>query len=427
MSWLLQEEPKQPEKSLGQKSVDIVTDIGRHVTRNAYNIGTRAAGTVGDVASLANKGAKGIQQAITGNEGSEYEDTILGKIFPTTETQRQNIEKSNPKFSEFIKPKNKVEMVTDNILEDFSMILTPGGLAKKGISVSKKLSRPFAISLGSNISGELTKDWTGDEKKGNFVKMGTAFLASLINPSLAIKKAKEYYDSSKRYLPSSATVKASSVNNGLDALEQSITKGRPRASLSPNEQFVLDKIGKVRDLEKNGVYNVEQLVAQKKSLNDELANLYDQFPSYSTRKQVRNQSKKVTAAVKDGIEEYGKINPQFYDAFNKADEVYGAVEGSKGIAKWVMKNLKTAGSVTGLSALFGGVAPTAITLGAGAVVHETARFMYKISKSPELTKLYANALKAASQENSLLFNKYYQELDNKLSKEMKNDKWELVD
>jgi len=64
-------------------------------------------------------------------------------------------------------------------------------------------------------------------------------------------------------------------------------------------------------------YDVNKLVGTKKSLNSII--------KWDTDAGVKNQLKKIQKAISQDIKEYGKSNPEWYDAFKEADKLYGDV------------------------------------------------------------------------------------------------------
>ena len=64
-------------------------------------------------------------------------------------------------------------------------------------------------------------------------------------------------------------------------------------------------------------YDVNKLVGTKKSLNSII--------KWDTDAGVKNQLKKIQKAISRDIQEYGKSNPEWYDAFKEADKLYGDV------------------------------------------------------------------------------------------------------
>jgi hypothetical protein len=112
MAWELVEEgpasyagwaPKGPASYAGWAPKPL-PKIGRNISRQVSNIGTRAVGLPGDILSTINEyAAKPLSKAITGKKPLEYEETLLGKILPTTETHRKGIEEIT---GEYFKPQN---------------------------------------------------------------------------------------------------------------------------------------------------------------------------------------------------------------------------------------------------------------------------------------------------------------------------------
>lgn len=64
-------------------------------------------------------------------------------------------------------------------------------------------------------------------------------------------------------------------------------------------------------------YDVNKLVGTKKSLNSII--------KWDMDAGVKNQLKKIQKAISQDIEQYGKTNPEWYDAFKEADKLYGDV------------------------------------------------------------------------------------------------------
>lgn len=424
MAWeLVEDEPKS--KSFKESAVDLGKGIQRNIARTGSNLATRAIGLPGDILSLANSLGNYIDEA-TGGKSIPYEETFIGKGIPTTETHRKRLGEAT---AGYLLPQNKVEKFADDIIEDFALMAFPGiGPAAK---TSKSLVRPLAISVGSNIAGELTDQLTHDKTASGLVKGGTMFLASLINPRLALSKAGALYEEARSALPKGSNIASTKYNRGLDTIENSITVGRNRSALSKAEQFVLDQVDKARGLIQNGRVNIEQLIAQKKSLYEDLNNLYKEFGEKGVRG-VKNQAKRVSGVINESIKDYGQTNPSFYKPFKQADEITGVFHGSQGMQNWVKRNLKnvyTLATVTGLPSLFGvaGLKVAGQASIAAASANEVAKLTYKISKSPELRKLYTNALRSAAKEDAAAFNKYYQELNSKLKEDQDKEKWEFID
>lgn len=390
---LLEEEP--PERNILEKA-------GRQVGRAAASTVSGLVGGVGDLANLASRGLEKV--GIASPEGAEE----FRKKTLTTEKVKQGLEEQFPS----LKPENKVEKFADEVFETLGSLGTGG----PGKTLGTRLLRKFGLSLGSNLGAEVTDQIKSEEgsKEGQYVKSGLLFLGSLVNPKLASKEASRRYQEAEKLLPPGASTSAQGLNTELKSIENSITKGRPYDSLSNAEKFVIDRINKARSLEQNGRFDIDKLVAQKRSLNDDLSNLFPEFGQAGI-KTVRNQAKRVTKSLNNAIDEYGASNPEYLKNLRAGDEIYGVLARANGANQWVKQNFPhSPWSRAGL-------------LFAEKTIGEVPRMIYKVSQSPELIKLYVSAIGKATAEDSKEFSKVMDQLDKKLIESESKDQWEFVD
>jgi len=438
-------QPQQQEK----ESSGILGTIGRYGARAAKNIVSLAAGFAGSTAKSMLEGASGpnLVQELTGQKQkhvTEYEKTPLGDFLKTTEQHKQALEELAP---ETLKPQNAIEQFADNVTEDAILLATgnPKQIAQRGLKRAIPFFKNVGKALFSNVAGKGIEEVTGSEKAGNMTRAGSLFAWSLFNKPKAEQQISELYDEAASKLPQGAKVNATSLTAELDALEHSITKGRPLTSSSGKESFVLNQIKKIRDLISNGEASVEQIVAQKKSLHDDLAILYKEVPNKAAQKTVKNQAKQLSHFLNKSLADYGKQNSEWYKLQKSADEAFGTMARSNLVSKWI-ENHVTGGPITeGLLALFG-LSAKAGTVGLGKLVagtsgalatgaattatlagYQGSKLLYRVYNSPTLRKIYGNALSEAAKENALLFNKYLKQLDSGLQKEESKDEYEYVD
>lgn len=399
MAWELVED-EAPERSTLQAT-------GRQAGRA---LASGVAGAVGGIGDLANLASVGLEKTglVSPEGGKAFREKTL-----TTEKVKQGLHEQWPS----LKPENEIERFADDVFETLGSLVTPGGLVKGGAkTVAKRTLRQFGLSVGANLGKEVVDQVAGEEgsQAGQYTKAGLLFIGSLINPNMARKEAAKMYKEAENLLPPGANVSAKNLTKQLDSIEHGITKGRPREVLSDAEKFVVNKIDKVRALEQDGRINIEQAVAQKKSLNDDLSNLFPQFGQTGT-KTVKNQARRVTRSLNDAIDEYGKSNPQYIKNLRSADEIYGTIAKSQGLADWINRNFAHNGW-SRASSLF-----VHNTIG------EVPRMIYKAWKSPEIRKLYVSAIGKAAAEDSREFAKIMDQLENKLAESESKDRWELVD
>ncbi len=400
----------------------IPQEAGRHAGRTASNIGTLAVGLPGDLFSLVNEYiANPAYEAVSGKKGSKYEETPLGKLLPTTETHRKNLE---PLTGEYLKPQNKVEKFVDDVVEDASLIFNPGKAIPKGVKAGTKAFKSLAKSIGANFLGETVTQVSEDKTAGDLTKLGSLFVLSVIDQESAAKQIGKLYRTAESNLPANAAGNATRLESSLNSLENSITKKRPVTNLAPQEKFVIDQIDKVKNLIDNGSISIEQAIAQKRSLSKELATLYREVPKLGDQKNVKNLAKQITGHLNSVIQEYGKKNPKFYKPYKEADNAFGTLANSNWVSSWIDKNVVQSPVTTGLMHLFG---PVSVTAATAAVPYQAAKLMYRITKSPTLAKIYGNTLKSASKEDAKAFNKYLKQLDEEIQNEESQDKYEFID
>ena len=410
---LLDDEPS-------NKYVDAASGIARNVARTGTNLATRAVGLPGDILSLVNEFvAKPISEKITGHEGVPYEKTLLGKVLPTTESHREALA---TKTGDYLKPRNKIEKFSDDVLEDAALLFNPSKAVKLGGALLGKGVKNLAKSLGANLAGESVKQLTGNELAGNLTKIGTLGIASIIDHPGAEKQISDLYKKQDDLLSPNAKVNSRALSKNLDHLETKITKKRPIESLSSEEKYVLNQINKIRPLIESGEASVEQLIAQKRSFNADNANLFKEFGSARAVKGIKEMAKPIGTYLKSAIKEHKSANPEWYKYYNAAEEGFATIAKSNYISRWVENNLGYNPVTLGLAKLF---MPTAA--GFAAPIYYPAKYIYRISKSPTLRKIYGNTLKSAVKEDATSFNKYLKELDQEIQKEEVKTRYRFID
>lgn len=127
-------------------------------------------------------------------------------------------------------------------------------------------------------------------------------------------------------LPADAKVLPTNLKRAIDDIKINT------AILSPDEKSLLQSLETIKNeiepaskiVSQYGPiklplqeYDVNKLVGTKKSLNSII--------KWDMDEGVKNQLRKIQKAISQDIEEYGKTNPEWYDAFKEADKLYGDV------------------------------------------------------------------------------------------------------
>lgn len=386
-------------------------ESARFGARTASNILTRAAGLPGDIATIL------------------PEKSFLGqaakKTLPTTEQHRKNLEFG---FGEYLKPQNEIEKFVDNVVEDASMLFQPQRFAIQGAKIASPLMKgikSLGKSLGANLIGTVAEQLSSNEKVGAGAKLGSLFLLSMMDKPKATTIINDLYKQAESSLPEGAKISAVPLNRELVSLEKKITKGRPVENLSASEKFVHEQIEKIKNLTKTGEAEVNQLWAQKKSLNEELAGKKLFEMGHKERKSVRSLAKPLVGYINNALEQYGKKNSGFLKSLKDADIAHGAIAQSNLLANFLEKHISFNPLTTGLLHMFG--VPLAKSVGTVVFPYHLGKLAYRITKSPVLRKLYDQAMIAAIKEDASVFNKELAKLDEKLQEDEAKDHWEFID
>ena len=394
-------------------------------------IATEVAGLPGNILSPINEYiAAPITKAITKKEPLSYKETTLGKIFPTSQTLQEGISIEN----EYLRPRNKGEQLSTDVVGDATSLFLPGKAFKAGKYALTPL-KSLGASVASNALGEGVYEFTGDKNVGNNVKNGALLAFSLFNKPKADKIVGLQYNKAASLLPANATQDARSLTKGLNNLKSSILKGRKPVDLAPSETFVIDEADKILRQIKSGEVSIDTLVSSKRSLNEMLNKFVFGSADKGANSRARKLATQINGEIKNVFNEYGKKNPEWLKTYSGADQAFGAISQSNYISRALENVMKgrvnsNLGHLFGIGAevglgLAGGV-PTAITtFGA----YQGAKILHRVMKSPVLRRHYGEIIKAAATENVKALNSRVDKFEDELqkSKEKEKGSYRLLD
>ena len=261
-----------------------------------------------------------------------YADLISSVATPTA------IIKSKSLLNNFTKPKESLAKIPMKL-----MGLTPKSMNIEAAKAARELGidLPAAAVTDSKLTA-LADQYVGkDPIFGNKLKNKYALaeeqtqkvlsdILDEIGPSRTPEiedHIASLYDKVKTSLPADAKTLPTNFKEAIDNIKIDT------AILSPDEKSLLQSLETMKNeiepfskvLNQYGSpiklslkeYDVNKLVGTKKSLNSII--------KWDTDAGVKNQLKKIQKAVSRDIEEYGKTNPEWYDAFKEADKLYGDV------------------------------------------------------------------------------------------------------
>lgn len=399
--------------------------VARNTARTGSNVTSLGLGFAGDMFSLINEYiAKPVTEAVTGTKGLPYEETTLGKVLPTSSFHKKSFESVG---GDYLKPKNEIEKFLDGAIENTALLYSPGSITTRGGKVltgAQKQFRNFTKGVGAELFGKAAEDISGDPSSGKWARIGSLFALSIMDKQGAAKQIASLYKNAENAIPEGATTSSRSLENSMDSLIHKITKGRPSSNLSTSQKFVVDQAENVLKLTKNGQIPVDQAWAQLRTINEELSTILPNLP-WQQRKGVRTMALEINSSLNKTLESYGKSNTAFAKNFHPAQEAFSAMAQSNFVGNWVQRNIKHPILSEGLVLLLGSSAVSAASK--AAVPYKAAQLMYRINKSPALTKMYGETLKSAANENIKQFNYNLQKLDEAIQLEESKPEYRFID
>jgi hypothetical protein len=415
------EQPMQEKQNIGAYLKNIGSEALRHTARTGSRVAEQVVGFPGDVFNLTNEFVAGpIASKITGQKQVPYEKTLIGKALPTTEQHRKNIKS---KTGQYLEPQNKVESLIDDFVSDATSLAIPGS---KAATVGKKLAKHGGMallqSLAGNVLGGTISNFSGDEDKGDYAKLGTFFAYSLINKKSAQKHLSDLYKPLEEKVSKLKPVSSGELESTLNNLKNKVSKG----TLAPSEKFIVDEVDSILSKVKSGTIAPEELWATKRSINEKLINTLYSTPEKAAQGRARHLAKGIQKALDKSLSQTKKQDPKFYKELKSVNQAFGTLAQSNILSKFVEKNLKYTPVTHGIVDLLRG--PVGGTIAGAAIPYSAGKVLYRISKSPTvLGKHYARTLKAASNENAVVFNKELKKFDQAMQKEEKKSKYSLIE
>jgi len=280
---------------------------------NAAGIAARGGGK-----SLLTKFAKdiGTGSSIGGGSGVMQEagvDPLVSDLISSVATPTA-IVKSKSLLNNFTKPKETLAKIPMKLM----------GLTPKSMNIEAARA---ARDLGIDLPAAAVTDSKLTALADQYVGKAPIFGNKLKNKyALAEEQTQKVLSKVATSLPSDAKVLPVNLKKAIDDIKINT------AILSPDEKSLLQSLETIKNeiepaskiVSQYGPiklplqeYDVNKLVGTKKSLNSII--------KWDTDAGVKNQLKKIQKAISRDIQEYGKSNPEWYDAFKEADKLYGDV------------------------------------------------------------------------------------------------------
>ena len=428
--------------------------------RTAARIGETVVGLPGDIAQVG----LGAANYISGGRVPTYEQVQekLPISLPTSKNVKEFHEKAT---GEYLKPQNAAEELGDEFTGLVTALISPakgiGGLtsaAKIGQSLSKvpKAAKVAGAALGG---AQAVKALGGSEFAQEGTKLGIMLASGLPGGRKALaQKAEEAYgvvnsipdtvthkvpglESSVKRLQKYTEVghlteDKKAIQEFIGSIEKSLEKGTTRTfKRHPNAEAIdlPSKISK-KALESgeviiNKAIPVKELVQLEKDANQLLRD-------YKFPKQAKPYLADLRKEFETTLTEYGQTNKPWLEAYEESKDIYRGLHSRSKINQFLDDHTSIQGLFSSgftKSLLFGGSlyapAKTAGLVGGGIAAKQAIKSVELLKNSKSARKYYADALKAALDDNKHAFTQSAKKLDHAAVKfEEKNPiqgKWKL--
>lgn len=336
-------------------------------------------------------------------KGYEYAKSFI----PSSEDIRSGIGKLAPEG--YLEPKTERESLADEIVSDFTSLITPIG-PLKAVGPLKALG----VAGASNIASYLTKNLGGSEKTQTGVKIGTTLLTSLGMGSSLKNKATQLYETARESILPGEKISATPITKALNKITKDYTsKGLSKSAGKVDVDRVVDEVSSFIH---NDKIALEDLWAIKKDMNDVAAKV-----GYNTKggRELKILEEEMKTVLKNSP------NKAFSSALSAADEIYAGAQRAKDINEYVKGLVNN--KIFGGTALFAmlhnptGAIPTSAAIAGGATAilggMHTKEILSNILKNPFIRNEYASMMNAAAKENSKLVINHAKKLNKAIEKQ----------
>ena len=408
---------------------NVLQEASRHTARSASRVGETAFGTMGDiihaVPNLAQRAVQGVMgepprqlpQNVAQESPGPLSNTTGGMALtalsegdgtgafelPTSQSLKDFTNKASKGY---LKPQNKYEEASDEIVSDLTSILLPQGLGVGKMPLARTLS---AVGAG-NAAKWFTKAIGGGEKTQAGAKMGSMLLVSAVNPGGLKRSMKGLYVSAEAGIPENVAVNIEPFEKSL----AKVLKWKDSSISSPTTEKIEKTLEELSQKVVKDKMPLNALVETKKRLN-EIAFQRDMTPT----------GRKVLTGLKNDIldvfKETARTRPEFAEAIGKlfqADDIYKAMHDASPIKTFLNKHVNINRLASPATSVLLGLHPRGTLVGSAAGVGVRGAFnaIEPFVKSGNVRQYYKGVLQAAIKNNATAAITNVTKLDRELAK-----------
>lgn len=357
---------------------------------------TSALGASGDILSFLNEIiARPLTKKITGSETSPYEQTLVGKILPSSEMLHGAIETLAGK-------KIRPETFGEELLGTGAGFLgSMFGLGAKGMTTPGKIpftSKTMPASVKTLLNAFAPATAFVSTKKMDlppWMQVGATIGTSLLMHRATGKSIKDINNElfkKRDELAKGIMIPGQSIVSGIDNLQSQMSKGFKTFSPKSKVYTLSDEL---KSKAQGGAVPLEDLIQMRTEALKESKLMTKQEKAFSDK-----YWNSLIGVIDDGIKLYESTNPEFGKIYREANSLYRGIEESKKMGNFLKKHWK--GSTLGIAGEVLlktlGIPLGGATIG-GLAAGKTYNFTKALIKNPGFRKAYKDVLKSAANKN----------------------------
>lgn len=326
--------------------------------------------------------------------------TLLGYLPTSKDIKKFSEEKSQG----FTSPQGDIEKIGDEVFENIVASALPGQGPR---NIWRNIAAPIAGIMGK----EAIKHIGGGEKSQALTQLGLNIAIPLMAGN-APQLNRDVWNNVRRNVPN-VNIQTTSLLQRARDLRARIQRGL--GSRSENQATrTLDNL--IEKFER-GQISADELMASNISLNEIVGD-----PELFGRG--GHLFEEMRGMIRDGMEQVGQHAPEWYQEWQRANEIHGAIANSNYIANTIRNHAEPLVS-EGARALFHAAAH-GTAKAAGAVppiylIYKGAQVMNRMASSPQLMQYYTQVLTNSLRGNVAMTAASLEKLDQALLKEEKKE------
>ena len=323
-------------------------------------------------------------------------------------TSSQLREQSKASFGEYLEPKSENEVISQEMTHDLSQMLGGSFWQKLIPVVAGQTGKQTAKSLGASESTQ------------NKIKAGAMIGATLFNIGNAPAVARNAINEAENMIAPGVTFSSVPTQNAFARLRNSDWF---RSGRTTNKGPAMDMMAQIEPHIASGQIEGRMAMQLRHDLNTRRN--FGLFENIDKR-QANMYLDRVDQALRESMQIYGdNINPDWWRAYNQANQAYAATRRSQTISEFIhdngsrklFSNVSKAAFVPVVSGSLAAIPViTSAALG-GAGLMKGIQVAHRIMRSPVLRRHYMNVVQQAAIQNVSGLKKAMESFDKAASKE----------